>query len=565
MSTRIWAARRSIAGPIALVLALTFGTSGVPAAGSTPPNIVLILTDDQRWDTIDRMPAVRAGIVDKGVRFTNGFVVNSLCCPSRASILTGAYSHTTDVYRNKFPHGGFDSFDDTSTIGTWLQAAGYHTGYVGKYLNGYNEDYVPPGWDDWEGATKTGARTAYYNYTINSNGTLVRYGNDPADYSTDVFGSLAETFIRNAPASEPLFLQFAPRAPHSPATPAPRHGNDFSNLEDYRPPNYDEPNVSDKPAYVRGQARLTPAEKYAVDEFRIDQYRTLKAVDEAIAAILDALADTQRLSTTMIVFASDNGLTWAEHRLRLRKMVPYEESIRVPMVVRYDPLTSTPRTDSHLVLNIDLAPTFADLAGVPAPRADGSSLLPLLQAPDPPWRSDFLIEHMKDPSVNNVSTYCAVRNETALYVDYVTGEEELYDLSIDPYQLSNKVEDPGYASELQDMRQRMIELCDPPPPADLSIVVDPPEVRVGDPVSLYGTLVVPIRGTSAGQTIHLSRTNPDGSNTPLPDVITDGDGGWVSADTLPVAGLFEYAAFWEGDGTHEAATSVAPLTVRPAL
>jgi N-acetylglucosamine-6-sulfatase len=434
--------------------------SAAPAAADRP-NIVLILTDDQRWDTLWAMPKVRADLVDHGVTFDNGFVVNSLCCPSRTSILTGTYSHSTGVYTNEPPYGGFQAFHgDHSTIATWLQAAGYKTALVGKYLNQYQMlHYVPPGWDHWFAFANVG----YYGYTMNRNGRFQSYGSKPSDYSTDVLASDAESFIAGADPAKPLLLYFAPHAPHTPVIPAPKYAHAFSDLPPWRPPNFDEQDVSTKPEWVRRLARFGADEDRKIDDVRLGMLRTLLSVDDAVDGIVQMLAATGRLSNTMLVFMSDNGYAWGEHRW-VGKQDAYEESIRVPYVVRYDPLTGTPRTDRHLVTNIDLAPTFASVAGVPAPGVEGRSLLPLLTSPDAPWRHEFLIEHEALADSYPITTFCAVRTDRYLYVDYASHEEELYDVSADPYELVNMVDDPGHAGVLNDLRDQVRTLCRPPPP-----------------------------------------------------------------------------------------------------
>jgi arylsulfatase A-like enzyme len=432
------------------------------------PNVVLILTDDQRWDTLWAMPNVQSLLVGHGVTFSNGFVANALCCPSRANILKGAYSHTTRVYQNSGAQGPFSVFDDSSTVATWMDGAGYRTALVGKYFNGYDQTratYVPPGWDRWVAfATDDVGGGKYFGYGLSVDGSYTTRGSASADYSTDVLAGYADDFIRSTAATSPLFLYFAPYGPHEPADPAPRHASTFGSLAPYRPPNYDEPDVSDKPAYIRALPRFAPVNVSRIDSIRRKQYQSLQAVDDAVGRLVQALTDTGRLSNTMIVFMGDNGFLWGEHRWGRNgpenKQVPYEESIRVPFVVRYDPLLSAPRTDPNLVLNIDLAPTFTALAGVAAPGSEGRSLLPLLQAPGAPWRTDFLIEH----SLSNLPSYCAVRSTDALYVRYATGEQELYLLAVDPFQLVNQAANPAYASMVASLRARAQELCSPPPP-----------------------------------------------------------------------------------------------------
>ncbi|MFL5736697.1 MAG: sulfatase [Actinomycetota bacterium] len=462
--------RRSLLALAVFAPLIVSAIGAVPgrSAATTPTkwqrNVVVIVTDDQRWDTLGApgaMPNVNKFLVDKGVTFPNGFVTNPQCCPSRASIFTGQYSHGTGVYKNFPPHGGFASFNDTSTVATWLKRAGYDTALVGKYLNGYHGKYIPPGWDHWFAADDKPAGLAYYDYHVNDNGTIRHYGSKPRDYGSTVMGNEAANFIRHAPS--PFFLYFALSAPHSPAVPPPGMRHRFSHIKPWRPPSYNEGDMSDKPPWARNLPKLSATQRENIDRFRKDQYRTLAGADDQVGKIISALKDTGRLSNTLIVFMSDNGILWGEHRFK-SKRAAYEESIRVPFVVRYDPLVAKQRVDDRMVLGIDVAPTIAALAGVAAPGADGRSLLQPLRYPfTSQWRSDFLVEHMSE-NAKDIPTYCAVRNETTMYVDYATGSEELYDLTNDPYELQNQAGNPAFASVLSAMRARLAELCVPPPP-----------------------------------------------------------------------------------------------------
>jgi arylsulfatase A-like enzyme len=433
---------------------------GGPAAPDHP-NVVLFLTDDQRWDQLEQMPNVQRLLVDHGVRFENGFVVNSLCCPSRAGSLTGGYSHSTGVYTLTPPLGGYAAFDDRSTIATWLHDAGYHTALLGKYLNGYDGTRIPPGWDRWF-AFQQNHGNYYYDYSANDDGVLRSFGSDPEDYSTSLITAGAVDFIRAT--AGPLFLYLAPYAPHAPAIPAPGDESAFWSLPPDRPVNYDESDVSDKPAWVRALPGMSGGLRSGTDVLRLNMFRSLLAVDRMVGQVVDAMAETGRLHDTMFVFTSDNGLALGEHRWVHRKESAYEESIRVPLVIRYDPLVRSPRVDGHLVTNIDFAPTAAQLAGVEATGADGRSLLPLLMSPAAPWRDDFLIEHEEITGIPDPPTFCGVRTTDHLYVQYATGEEELYDLRTDPYELDNAVDDPGSAPLLGALRLRLRELCRPQPP-----------------------------------------------------------------------------------------------------
>jgi arylsulfatase A-like enzyme len=445
----------------AVVATIAFAAVLAAPAASTaqerPPDVVLVLTDDQRSDTLWAMPVVAERLVAEGVTLSDAFVVNPLCCPSRASILTGVYSHTHLVYRQTPPFGRFEWFDDRSTLATWLHYAGYATGLFGKYLDGYQHaaltGYVPPGWDRWVAFV----RSAPLDYALSVDGTVVR----PAEHSTEVLADEAVRFIEDAEG--PLFLVYAPASPHAPATPLPEHASAFDDLLPARPPSFDEADVSDKPAWVRALPPLTPSQEAAIDELRRREYRSLLGVDAAVGRILDALAARDRLENTLVIYTSDNGLLHGEHRWT-KKEAPYEEAIGVPMVLRWDAAGWPPGLvlDGALALNVDLAPTVAKAAGVAAPPTEGSSLLPLLRDPGAPWRTDFLIEHLE--GTNPVPTYCAIRSERWKYVRYATGEEELYDLVGDPFELENLSADPARAGVLERLRARLRELCIPPPP-----------------------------------------------------------------------------------------------------
>jgi N-acetylglucosamine-6-sulfatase len=426
-----------------------------------PPNIVLVLTDDQRWDTLGVMPTVQNELVAQGVSFSNAFVTNPVCCPSRSTILTGRYSHGTGVYSNSGPNGGFKAFDDRSTLATWLDSDGYQTALIGKYLVGYSGSYIPRGWDRWVAFS---GRTAYFDYTLNEDRNLVTYGDQPSDYSTDVLAARAVQFIGAAEEGRPLFLHFAPFAPHANSwvtAPAPRHEGRFAGIAPWRPPNYDEADIADKPYWIRRLPRLTPERRARTDFFRRGQLESLLAVDDAVDDVIGALEASGRLENTIIIFTSDNGHAWGEHRW-VQKLAPYEESIRVPLVIRYDPLTSSSaRTDPRFALNVDLAPTVARLAGVAAPGAQGRSLLPLLAGQAVAWRRDFLLEH---GYTWGIPTYCGVRSARYTYAQYRPGVEELYDLASDPYQLTNRARDPSLRPTIVAFRSRLRALCNPPPP-----------------------------------------------------------------------------------------------------
>ena len=446
---------------VLVALAISLCLAPPAAAQDEPadrPSILLIVTDDQRWDTLWAMPEVQRSLVDPGINFSESFTTSSLCCPSRASILTGEYPHTTGVYRQGLPYGGFPSFKDSTTIATELHDAGYATGFFGKYLDSYQHDaltgYVPPGWDRWVAFV----HSQFYDYGLTVDGTVHRRGFEPEDYSTDVLAAHTEGFIRNTEG--PVFALFAPAAPHAPATPAPADEEGFGDLPVWRPPSFDEADRSDKPRHMQAIHPIGPERTEGLEVLRRNQYRSLQAVDRAVDRLLGALEDTGRLDDALVIFTSDNGLLWGEHRW-LKKEVPYEEAIRVPLVVRADAIVGEgSRTDDHLVANIDLAPTIAEVAGVELPGAEGESLVPLLTGTAERWRSAFLIEHMR--GTNPIPTYCAVRTERYLFASYDTGERELYDLNADPYELRNlSGKERGLEGRLDTILR---SLCDPPPP-----------------------------------------------------------------------------------------------------
>lgn len=439
-------------------------------------NVVVVVTDDQRWDTL-QFPTLESELIGKGMKFEEAFAPTPLCCPSRASILTGRFSHSTDVYKNRPPHGGFETFTaegwDASTFATWLDDLGYTTAFVGKYLNGYDPGdigYVPPGWDRWvalalASATGGGDSGGYFNYTLSVDGATVPHGSDPADYSTDVLGGYAADFIASAPANAPLLLYFAPRAPHSPSTPAPRHASAFTSLPPLSSPNINEADVSDKPSHIRSLPLLTSNQIKSAQNVRRRHYRTLLAVDEAVATILGRLAETDRLLDTMVVFMSDNGIAFGEHRWR-GKEVPYEESIRVPFVVRYDALTGgVQSTTDQLVMNVDVAATAAEVAGATPVGLDGESLVGLIAGSAKTTRDEVLLEHART-SVEGVPipAYCGVRTPTWKYVRYADGQEELYDLVADPFELKNLATFPEHAERKAALVDRTRALCFPRPP-----------------------------------------------------------------------------------------------------
>jgi len=420
------------------------GSSSPPASSAPKPNIVFIVTDDLDAAPIELLPKVRSYLADQGTVFTNAFATSPVCCPSRATMLTGRYAHNHAVWSNLTCFASFRGAGlEQSTVATWLKAAGYRTGLVGKYLNKYPAEdatYVPTGWDDWYSTYDEALSSdSYYDYAMNQNGTPVRFGSQSADYVTDVLSEKAVAFIRKASSdSRPFFLWFATNAPHYPADPAPRH--EYSRGESApRPPSFNEEDMSDKPEWYQEQPLLTRDDIADIDWLYRRRLETMASVGDAVEAIVNALNETGKLSNTYIVFTSDNGFLLGQHRFPRGKAAPYEESIKLPLIVR-GPGVPVRRLD-HLVATTDLAPTFAALGQAQAPETDGQSLAPLLGASPPSfdsWRKDLLAE-FELSGLEGLPSWKALRTRTWIFVNYpANAAQEYYDLSEDPYQIQSR-------------------------------------------------------------------------------------------------------------------------------
>lgn len=422
-------------------------TGATYAQSAKRPNIVFILTDDLDTRSVRRMPYVKSLLADRGTTFQRAFVTNSVCCPSRTTILRGQYTHNHQIEGTRPPAGGYEKFQELrlerSTVATWLDDGGYRTVHLGKYLNGYmRTTHVPPGWDKWYGFNGGG----YYDFTLNENGRNVSYSGR-RNYQTDVLSNKAVRFIqKSAGGRQPFFMHLAPYAPHGPVEPAPRHEGMFNDAQVPRTPSYNERDVSDKPGWVRSRPQLTRAQKREMDEWHRNRLRTLQAADEMVRDVVRTLRKTGQLNDTYIVFTSDNGWHMGQHRLSKSKWTAYEEDIRVPLIVRGPGVPAGKKMD-HLVINNDFAPTFAQMGRVSTPGfVDGRSLIPLLRSNPPPkkkWRKMFLVE-AKDSGVYRRPAYRALRTNHLSYVEYSKGryssreQRELYNLRKDPLQLRSR-------------------------------------------------------------------------------------------------------------------------------
>ena len=431
------------------------------------------MTDDQTAASLSTMQHVNALLAGEGTKFDQAIDSFPLCCPSRATNLTGQYAHNHGVLHNNPPFGGFIQLDSTNTLPVWLQNAGYRTMHVGRYLNGYEAKYgIPPGWTDWEGLPHSGAFN-YVTWKAFDHGVLKTYPDaaHPGEYLTDFETRRGVELIDDAsPGDRPFYLSLwytaphrgAPRDPDDPRrpgtpSPAPRHRDAYAGVRMPRHPNFNEKSMYDKPQVVADRPRLSPEFVAGVEENWRQEIESLMAVDEGVAQIVEALRRNGELENTLIVFMSDNGFMHGEHRALAEKVLPYEESIRVPLVMRGPGVPQT-RVDRRLVANTDVTSTILDATDVlPGRVQDGRSLLELLADPGAEWGRDILIENGN--GANGVPTYRGIRTYRYLYIEHrTTGEYELYDLKEDPYQLQSVDGHTRYAKVQRDLAVRLREL-----------------------------------------------------------------------------------------------------------
>jgi arylsulfatase A-like enzyme len=435
-----WNRVASLLALLALALPLLTGLHTPPARAQSirKPNVILIVADDLDARLLARLPKIDAFLGDGGTSFPNFFVTIPQCCPSRATILRGQYVHNHRVYTNNGRLGGWRRWHGLglgrSTIATWLNDSGYRTGIFGKFLNGYEEDggkTVDPGWDNWTVL----ASGSYFDYTLNVNGKEVAYGNGPKDYLTDVLSDRLDDFVRDSVRNDVPFFAYVPvKAPHAPATPAPRHANAHGNVKAPRVPSWNEDDVSDKPPSIRDLPRLSRDDIRRINASYRKRLRSMLAVDDLVGRLSRTLSDLGVADSTYIFVTSDNGYQLGEHRIRCCKGRPYEESIRVSLLAR-GPGIGAGATDRRLVATTDLAPTIAEIAGAtPDRQVDGRSFLPLLRGENVPWRTAVLIEQYKK---GDNPKWLAVRVEDGVYIEHDPSVRERYDLAADPYQLEN--------------------------------------------------------------------------------------------------------------------------------
>jgi N-acetylglucosamine-6-sulfatase len=433
-----------------LVLPL-LGACSSPSSDRPEPartNIVFVLTDDLALNLVQYMPHVQA-LAKTGTSFANYTVTDSLCCPSRSSIFTGKFPHDTGVFTNSGKDGGYGTFhgrgNESATFATDLQEAGYRTAMMGKYLNGYlpKNKTVPPGWTEWDVA---GNGYPEYNYNLLENGRIQHYGHD---YLTDVVSAKAANFITaSAAAKKPFLVEVATFAPHAPYTPADEDKDKFTGLTAPRTAAYDTlPSAA--PPWLASRAALTSAEQKAIDRDFRKRVQAVQSVDRMIGSLQQTLTKAGVADDTLVVFSSDNGYHMGEYRLNPGKQTAFDTDVRVPLIMA-GPGVAAGATVTQPAENIDLRPTFTDLAGIATPDGvNGRSLRPLLAGHAPAdWRAAALVEHHgpdgdpADPDYpakngGNPPSYAAIRSTQYTYVEYADGTKEYYDHAKDPDQLHN--------------------------------------------------------------------------------------------------------------------------------
>ncbi|XP_075983801.1 N-acetylglucosamine-6-sulfatase-like [Anticarsia gemmatalis] len=457
---------------------MLFFLVGVTVCEEKRPNIVLVLTDDQDeiLGGMTPMKNVRRFIGNEGVTFTNSYVSSPICCPSRASLLTGLYVHNHKTVNNSLTGGCYgDQWRNTlekHTFATMLHDTGYETFYAGKYLNEYGAhsaggpELVPPGWSEWHGLV---GNSVYYNYTISNNG-VPTHSTD--QYLTDVIRDLAVSYIENQTESSPFLMVLAPPAPHQPFTPAPRHEGKFNNVSAVRHPNFNIA-VEDKHWLLRMPPSPLPASLLPeLDRAYRSRWEALLAVDELVADVIDTLETRGFMENTYVIYTSDNGYHIGQFSQVYDKRQPYESDIKVPLLIK-GPGIKPNTTYSSPVLNIDIGPTIVQLAGLTPEKMDGR---PISLEEDGSLERYMLVEYNGMGSTRTVDNTCPwkfdgddldecypaygckcqdSRNNTFAcvqhfaprihrkYCEFADQEKfvEFYDLISDPYELINDVND----------------------------------------------------------------------------------------------------------------------------
>lgn len=427
-------------------------------ASAAQPNFVVIMTDDMPVSMLSAMPFTKSLIGAEGSSYEKAYVEVPLCCPSRSTFLTGMYAHNHMVRTNENTMGAYKTFRDrgleNQTIAVWLKNAGYRTALIGKYLNGYvgaDVAHIPPGWTRWFAAV--GNFRNGFNWSASDQGVYRAYGTGDSNFTTDVLLSKATEFIaQSATGTQPFFLFFSVSAPHEPAPSPSRHAGLFTTSIVPRTPAFNEADMSDKPSFLAQYPVLSATDTALRDIHYGDGLRSLQSVDEAVKTIYTQLQTLGKLENTYLIFTSDHGSHFGEHRAPEGKQLPYEEDVQVPLLIRGPNVRANHINSQDLIVNVDLAPTILELAGIPIPSSvDGTSAKPLIDmgtSLTQPWRKAFPLARWRGPT-DNLAPYphfTGVHTGQYTWVEWANGEKELYDLAVDPYQINNVASSTQYAA-----------------------------------------------------------------------------------------------------------------------
>ncbi len=459
---------------LVIVAALTLPTLGSdPDAPATGPNIVLIMTDDMRADDLPYMPHVERLLADRGVTFRQMLSPYPLCCPARAELLSGQYSHNNGVQSNVWPRGGYYKLDNSNTLPVWLHNAGYETAFMGKYLNEYGSrdpQAIPPGWDYWDGSI-----AGIYNYhgvITNSFGTPTRHR---GSYQTSLFDGESRSALDTlANGDRPFFMWVSYIAPHLECAtesaveggsncwhappPAPRDGGTFSSVQLPHNSSINEPNMQDKGRFMQTLPRISAKRLQFLRQLRIQRIESLQAVDRAVAHLVTELKQKHEYRNTYLVFTSDNGVQLGEHRWQ-SKLLGYEPSVRVPLIIAGPGLPAGVVRRQEVTM-VDLGATLAEMAGAkPGRLLDGQPLLPLAKGTVPDGRDRVVPLEAAPHDVPQVGwLYRGVRTNRYTLLVWRNGDVELYDRKRDPYEVHSVAGQPAYARVQADLERQLQRL-----------------------------------------------------------------------------------------------------------
>jgi arylsulfatase A-like enzyme len=481
---------RMVVGAVALLVIVIAGGVVVARRNSSPekstghnpgnkPNVLVIMADDETLESVRILDNVNRLIAAQGTTFSHYYASFPNCCPSRATYLTGQFSHNDGVRDNVPPNGGFGKLKGDETLPVWMQRAGYWTASIGKYLNQWGADgniSAPKGWDHWYGLIDPTTYN-YYDYSISNDGQRIDHGHAPADYQTDVLGAeVVRTIQDRAKSDQPWFVSWTPLAPHAQAhetasgenvseagiegtfpTPADKYKGTLANEQAPKTAAYNQKDMSGMPEVFRSLPPLGPGVQAKIQQEYEQELESLKSVDEWVGKIFDALAQTGQLDTTDVLFTSDNGFYHGEHRITFLKVFLYEEGVHLPLLIR-GPGFPKGATADGIVGNVDLAPTIMKLGGATSPLVlDGRDVGVVANDPDKARGRGMLLENLTQGGKAHTE---GIHTERWVYLTNEKDEEELYDLQKDPDEITNLAAEPVAAKIKADLKKRLDKLRD---------------------------------------------------------------------------------------------------------